>query len=73
MACGTAFYVLAHKLCEAQPPELSGNKLVGFEITRVSSSLMVMAADKDGTAEGVFQGDIDTALVCEDMVIKLPI
>ena len=63
LAHGTAFYILVYELCKTQPPELGGDKLVSFEITRVTSSLIVMAAGEDGTMEGVFQGNIDTSFV----------
>ena len=63
MANGTAFDVFSHKLCEARPPEFGGDELAGFEITRVTSGLVVMAVGEDGAAEGVLQGHVDTVLV----------
>ena len=43
LARGTAFNVFPHILCEAWPSEFQGDELLGFEITGVSDSLMIMA------------------------------
>ena len=73
LAHGIAFDIFPHKLCKIQPPELSSDKLVSFEMTGVTSSLMVMAVDKDGAAERILQRDVDTTFVCEDVVIVFPV
>ena len=73
LACGTAFNIFPYELCETQPPELRGNKLVSFEITWMTSSLMVMTMGEDGTTEGGLWGNIDTTFVGQDIIIKLPI
>ena len=73
LACGTALNVLAYELRKTQPPELSSDELAGFEVARVTSSLVVMTVGKDGAMERVVQGDIDTSLVGEDVVVKPPI
>ena len=73
LAHGAAFDVFAHILHEAQPPELSDNKLAGFKITRVTGGLMVMAAGRNGAAEGVIRRNIDMAFISKDMVIKFPV
>ena len=52
-----------HKLCKTWPSKLRGNKLVSFEITGVASGLMVVASGKDGVAERVCGGDVDTTFV----------
>ena len=48
-----AFDTFAHELHETWPPELSGNELMGLEIARVASGLMIMAVGKDRVTEGV--------------------
>ena len=53
LAYGAALNILSYKLCKTQPPEFCGNELVSFEITGMSSSLMVMAVSKDGVTEGI--------------------
>ena len=73
LACSTALNVFPHKLSETRPPEFGSDKLAGLEVSRVTSSFMVMTAGKDGTAEGTFWGNIDMTFVHEDVVIKLPI
>ena len=73
LAYGTALNVLAHKMCKAGPPEFSSNKLGGFEVTEVSSSLVVMTAGEDGVMKGVIQRNVDMAFVCEDMVVIFPV
>ena len=39
----------------------------------MAGSLVVMAAGKDRAAEGVLWGNVDTTLIGQDMIIKLPI
>ena len=73
LAHGAALDVFLHELCEAWPPEFGGDELAGFEITRVTSGLMVMTVGKDGATEGILQGYIDMTFVGQDMVIILPI
>ena len=34
---------------------------------------MIMTVGKDGTAEGVLQGNIDMTFVGQDVIIKLPV
>ena len=70
LACGTAFDIFSHELHKTWPSEFSSNKLVGFEITQVTSSLMVVATGEDGVAEGIVWGDIDMTFVCQDVVVK---
>ena len=62
-----------HELHETWPPKLRGDELVSLEITGVAGGLVVMAAGKDGAAEGVLQGNVDTAFVSQDMVIIFPV
>ena len=79
MICPTGMWhslqhtVLVHEVGKTQPPELSGDKLVDLEITRVTSGLVVMTPGKDRATEGALQRDVDSAFVCKDMVIELPI
>ena len=73
LAHDTAFNVFTHKLCEAWPSELSSDKLVRFEVTRVTGGLMVMTPGKDGAMEEVVWGNIYTAFVYQDMVIVFPV
>ena len=73
LACGTAFNILVHKLCESQPSKLRGDKLTSLEITWVTSSLMIMTMSENGAAEGILQGYVDTAFVGQDVIIKFPV
>ena len=73
LAHGTALNVLSHELCETQPSELCSDELANIEVTRVASSLMIVALSKDRVAEEVVWRNIDTAFICEDVVVKLPI
>ena len=73
LARGAAVNVFVHKLCETWPPEFGSNELTSLEITGVANGLMVMTAGKDGMTEGILQWDIDTAFVCEDVILILPI
>ena len=73
LASGTAINVLAHELCETQPLEFRSDELASLEVSRVTSGLVVVAAGKDGPAEGVLRGDIDATLVGQDMVVELPV
>ena len=73
LVCGTAFDVLAYKLCKTWPPEFGGNELAGFEITRMTGGLVVIAMSDDGVMEEIIWGNVDTALVQEDVVVVFPV
>ena len=73
LACGTAFNVFTHKLCETQPPEFRDDKLASLEVTRVTSSFMIVTMGKNGATEGVFQGNINATPVGQDMIIVFPV
>ena len=45
LACGIAFDIPPHELGKAGPSEFKGNKLMSFEITRMSGGLMVMTVE----------------------------
>ena len=62
-----------HELCETQPPKLCSDKLVSFEVARISSGFVVMAAGEDGVTKGIVRGNIDATFVGQNMVVKLPI
>ena len=65
--------IFVHERCEARPPEFKGDKLAGFQISRVAHSLMVMATSKDGPVERGVGGNVNTSLVGEDTLGILPI
>ena len=73
LAQGAAFDIFSHELCETRPPEFRGNKLASFEVARVTGGFMVVATGKDRAAEGVLQGNIDTTLVGQDVIVELPV
>ena len=73
LAHAAVFHILLHKLHEAWPPELRGNKLVSFQVVRVTCSFVVMTADKDRVMKGVLWENINMSFVCEDVVIILPV
>ena len=56
LACSTALDVFVHELFKTWPPELDGDELAGFEITRVAGSFVVVAVSEDGVMEGVSGG-----------------
>ena len=73
LAHGAALNVFAHKLHKTGPPKLRGDELMSFEVTWVTSSFVVVAAGEDGATEGILWGNIDMALVGEDVVVEFPI
>ena len=73
LAKGTAFDVSADEGGESGPPELSGNQLMCFQETGVSSQCVIMAVCKDGAAKGVICGNVDMSFVSEDTCFDLPI
>ena len=73
LAKGTALDISADVGGQARPPEFSCDQLASFQEARVTGGLMIMAALEDGAAEGIIRGDIDTAFVCEDAGLNLPI
>ena len=53
LAHSTVFNILVYKLCQTWPLEFGGNKLASLEITRVTGSLVIVAAGEDRMMEGV--------------------
>ena len=47
LAYSTAYDVLSHEMCETQPPEFRGNKLIGLEVARMTSGFVVVTPGKD--------------------------
>ena len=62
-----------HTNCETWPSEFRGNRLVGFKVTRVLGSLMIVTARQDSLTKGVLRGNINTTFVHEDVVVILPV
>ena len=73
LTSGAAVNILTNVGGEAGPPEFCCNELASFQVARVASSRMVVTLFKDGMAENVIIGDIDTALVGQDVRINLPV
>ena len=73
LAYSTALNILPHELGETWPLKFGGNKLVSLEIPGMPSSFMIVAAGEDGVAERVLQGNIDMALVSQDVIIIFPV
>ena len=73
LANGTTFDVFMHEGCKARPPELGGNQLMGFQVARVTGHFMVMAIGEDGLLKGGVRGNVETALVGEDLFGILPV
>ena len=71
LATGTAFDVTADKGSEPGPPKFSGDQLACLEETGMASRFMIMAAFKNGAAEGVVCGDVDMTLICKDARLDL--
>ena len=70
---GTALYIVADEGGKAGPPELGGNQLVSFQEAGMASGFMIVASRKNGAAEGVVGGDINTALIGKDAGFHLPV
>ena len=73
LAKGTALDIAVDEGSKTRPPELGGDQLSGFQEAGVSGGLVIVAARKDGAAEGVVGRDIDTALIGEDAGLDLPV
>ena len=73
LAQGTAFNIVADKRGESGPPELSGDQLASFQEAGMAGGLMIMAAFKDGMAEGVVGWYVDAAFVSKDAGFDLPV
>jgi hypothetical protein len=70
---GTSFDVLAYIGGKAGPPEFGSDKLASFEVARVTSGFVVVAALEDSATEGIISWNIDSALVSEDTGVDLPV
>ena len=73
LAGGTTFDVLVDVRGQAGPPKLCSNKLVSFQISRVTRCFMIMATLENSVAKGFIIGDIDAPLVGEDACFDLPV
>ena len=73
LASGTAFDVFVDIGSETRPPKLGSNWLMGFEVSGVSGSFVVMASLEDSMAGGVVIRDIDLAFIGEDSGFVLPV
>ena len=73
LAKGAALDITADERSKAGPPKLSSDQLSGFQEAGVSGGFMIMASRKDGAAEGVVGGDINTALIGKDAGFDLPV
>ena len=73
LAHGVVFHVFLHKLCETQLPEVGSDKLASFEVTRVTSSLVIMAVGEDGVVERILGGNIDAPFIGQDVIVVLSV
>ena len=73
LAKGTALHIAADKGGKAGPPEFSSDQLASFQEAGMTGGFMIMAAFKDGAAEGVICRDVDAAPVSEDAGFDLPV
>ena len=73
LATGAAFDVTADKGSEPGPPKFSGDQLACLEETGMAGRFMIMAAFKNGAAEGVVCRDVDMTLICKDARLDLPV
>ena len=69
----TSLDIFAYKRCKARPPELRGDKLAGFKVTWVASSLMIVAMNKDGPLKRGVGGNVNMSFVGEDALSILPV
>ena len=73
LANHTSLNVFAHERCEAGPPKFRGDKLAGFKVTWVASSLMIVAANKDGLSKRGIGGNVNVSFVGENALSILPV
>ena len=69
----TTFDVFTDIGGKAGPPEFSCDKLLGFEVARVTSTFVVVATLEDSVPQGVVIWDIDAALIGQDACFNLPV
>ena len=69
----TAFDVFVDVGGKARPPEFRSDELSGFQVARVTGTLVVMATLENSVTEGVVIGDIDATLIGQDAHFDLPI
>ena len=46
---------------------------MGLEVSRVTSSFVVMTVGEDGASEGGVRGNVDMTFVCKDAVVIFPV
>ena len=73
LAKGTALDIAADKGGKAGPPEFSSDQLASFQKAGMTGGFVIMAALKDGAAEGVVCRDVDAALGSKDAGFDLPV
>ena len=73
LAGSAAFHIFPYEGGKARPPELSGDKLAGFQETRVSGGFVVVTSLHNGVAEGGIRGNIDTVLVGQEAINMFPV
>ena len=73
LANRTSLDIFVYERCKARPPELGGDKLAGFKVTWVASSLMIVAMNKDGPLKRGVGGNVNTSFVSEDAFGILPV
>ena len=73
LASRASLNVFVHERCEAGPPKFRGDKLVGFKVTWVASSFMIMAANKDGLSKRGIGGNVNASFVGENALGILPV
>ena len=73
LAGGIAPDTLTDKGCKAWPPELRSDELVSLQDTRMTSRGVVMMVRDDRATKVSICGNIDVALVGQDVSIIVPI
>ena len=73
LANRTSLNIFAYERCQARPPEFRGDELVGFQVTWMASSLMIVAMNKDGLSKRGVRGNVNTSFVGKDAFSILPI
>ena len=73
LAGSASFDILPDKLHETRPPEFCYNKLMGFKVTWVASSLMVITLVNSTLSKCIVWGNVNVSLVGEDTLRDLPV
>ena len=65
--------IFLYEGCKTGPPEFGSNQLTGFQVSRVTCCVVVMATAENDLSERGVRRNVDTIFVCENAFGVLPI